>query len=372
MAATIFSNISPEVNVTTSPLPPRDPESQQLISREFRDMFEYVIELIMFFINSFGVLANAVNIRVFLRQGVASDTTTIGLFSLAISDFMGCIFMLPPSTCFFFRDLDFVDFRNCTGYTAMTCHYAHIIFSRITCWLTVYISIERTLCVLFPLKVKFLLRPKLTKRVVITIYVFWIIFHLPYATNTYMVPEFSPVYNASIVQIKETSIAQTFLYINLLLATTILTTIAMIVVAINTAILLNKLKSASKWRREVTSAASLSSSSAHPPVTSSKRSGFKPVSSKEKEVVSTVTSITAIYLAGSHIPAIATVSVPGLSLSGSNSHLFYTLYYCKYFMDSLSSSVNIFFYLRLSSRYKAAFFHIYFPNSLELQGMDAK
>ncbi|XP_005090536.1 cholecystokinin receptor type A-like [Aplysia californica] len=369
------STVSKPDDVQLIHLTPPDPDVGQLISREFRNAFEEILQILIVIINLFGVVSNSINIRVFVRQGVMSDTTTIGLFALAISDLLGCFFMLPPTVCFLIKYLrlgTYVDFRNCHSYTAMAGHYTHVMFSRITCWLTVYISIERSLCVLIPLKIKFLLRPALTKKVVILIYTFWVIFHIPYAVNTRIVPEYSEVYNRTMAFVRETPLAPLFLKINVIVASTILTTVAMVLVAITTFILIFKLKTTSKWRQSVSSAPISTASDPGSGVPfSSSSSSSKAASGKEKEVMVTVTTITTIYLGtlvGSHIPAIALVSLPGVTLAGSNSNLFYITYYTKFFMDSINSSVNIIMYLKFSSRYKAAFNSIYFPEKVEGKG----
>ncbi|XP_005103845.1 uncharacterized protein LOC101853334 [Aplysia californica] len=326
-----------------------DSEPNELVSREFRDVCQQSLQIVILFINVFGVFTNGINIRVFIRQGIASDTTTIGLSALALSDLLGCFFMIPASLCYVIKFLDYIDYRNCVALTTVPCHYPHVMFSRITCWLTVYISVERTLCVMMPLKVKFLLRPKVARNAVSFVFFFFVVFHIPFAANTRIVWEFDPAFNQSMAVNRETKSGQLLFYINSLLGTTILSTVAMVIVAVTTSVMLYKLKTTQKWRKSVSLVSTKSASSA----------------SKEHEVFQTVTMVTAIYLVcqvGGHTPGFATLFFPGVSVSGLNKNLSLVMYTFKFFFDAVNSSVNFIFYIRISSRFKAAFSSIYNHN----------
>ncbi|XP_005109355.1 uncharacterized protein LOC101859671 [Aplysia californica] len=318
---------------------------KELVSRQFRDVCEQSLQIFILFINIFGVLTNSINLRVFVRQGIASDTTTISLSALAISDLMGCIFMIPASLCYVVKFVNYTDYRNCVSLTSMPCHYPHVMFSRITCWLTVYISLERTLCVLMPLKVKFLLRPRVARNAVLAIFTFFISFHVPFAASTRIVWDFDPVFNQSMAGNVETKLGKLFLYLNSLIATTILSTVAMAIVAMTTTVMLYKLKTKQEWRKTVSStSASVISTS------------------KDLEVFKTVTMVTTIYLVcliGGHTPGFAMLFFPGVTLSGVNENLFLVMYTFKYFFDAVNSSVNFLFYIWISSKFKATFHSLY-------------
>ncbi|XP_005109356.1 thyrotropin-releasing hormone receptor-like [Aplysia californica] len=322
------------------------PEAEELVTLELRHTLEQNLHIFILFINIFGVVTNSINLRVFVRQGIASDTTTIGLSALALSDLMGCIFMIPASLCYVVKFVNYTDYRNCVSLTSMTCHYPHVMFSRITCWLTVYISLERTLCVLMPLKVKFLLRPRVARNAVLAIFVFFFIFHVPFAANSRIIWVFNPAFNRSMTLNVVTEIGLVFLYLNSLIGTTILSTVAMVIVAITTSVMLYKLKTIQKWRKSISSASKSDSKT----------------SKKDLEVFKTVTMVTAIYLLcliGGHTPGFAMLFFPGVSITGVNSNLFLVMYTFKYVFDAVNSSVNFLFYIHISSKFNATFNSLY-------------
>lgn len=80
------------------------------------------------------------------------------------------------------------------------------------------------------------------------------------------------------------------------------------------------------------------------------------------EVLKTVTMVTALFLVCitmNHIPGVATFIVPDATATGLNLNLFYVAYYYKIVFDLISSSLNIFFYLHTSSRYRKTFNDIF-------------
>lgn len=133
------------------------------------------------------MITNAINLRVFIEQGVLSDSSTIALFSLAIADFGGCLSEVPGAVC---QIVKYTGTRpvylSCLTLTAMVCHTPHVIMSRITCLLTVYIAVERSICVLFPFKIKRLLQPKVTATSMTLIYAVVLGAYMPFYIFTEM------------------------------------------------------------------------------------------------------------------------------------------------------------------------------------------
>ncbi|KAI8794983.1 FMRFamide receptor [Biomphalaria glabrata] len=117
-----------------------------------------------------GLFANVINLIVFYRHGLNSSIN-ISLFVMAISDMFTIIFVLGANLCFspyidqwsvpvMFREIYYMIGAWPSG-----------VSYRITLYITVYITAERCLCILFPLKVKTMITPIRSKFVIALIVV---------------------------------------------------------------------------------------------------------------------------------------------------------------------------------------------------------
>lgn len=164
-------------------------------------LYEIIANLLAGIVLTFavtGVCANAINIRVFIQQGM-QDSSIIDLFSLAVADLFGCVFALPMPCCrvgFYISPR--TTYLSCSTFVAITCTLTHIVFSRVTCWITVYIAVERCLCILMPFKVKTLLQPRTASTAMTLIYIFVIGSYVPYYAHLRIFWVFHPVLNGTI------------------------------------------------------------------------------------------------------------------------------------------------------------------------------
>ncbi|XP_059146733.1 uncharacterized protein LOC131934666 [Physella acuta] len=117
-------------------------------------------------ISSTGVIFNLVNIAVFLKQGFR-DPINISLVGLAVADTGGLVCLIWMSLCYNPLVVDSLERLDLVGIQHITAGWPHVCFTRITGWLTVFITFERYLCIAFPLKVKAILTPRRTVIVVV-------------------------------------------------------------------------------------------------------------------------------------------------------------------------------------------------------------
>ncbi|CAL1525861.1 unnamed protein product, partial [Lymnaea stagnalis] len=234
-----------------------------------------------------GIVTNIINIRVFYHQGVTSDSTTVAFVALSVSDLLGCIFMIPQPLCFYFEahlKSDDIFFRNCYTLTLMPSTYPHLILHKITCFVTVYMSVERAICVIFPFKVRRIIKVKSTIFIMITIYVLIIVSYAPYAANVSISWMADPARNESLKAVNViTPLGIIFTTTNSLFHSLILTTSAMIVVFVTTVAMVTRLKASMKWR-EMASTTTGSSGQKYTRV------------ARNVESVKIVTAITSVYL----------------------------------------------------------------------------
>ncbi|CAL1525860.1 unnamed protein product, partial [Lymnaea stagnalis] len=293
-----------------------------------------------------GIVTNLINVRVFHRQGVTSDSTTVVLFTLSLSDLLGCVFLVPEIFCFYAEgrvqtDNGFIN--NCTELTLMPATYTHLILIKISSFVTVYLSVERAICVVFPLRVKRIIRVKNTVTIMVLIYILLIISFLPYGVNVFVVWVADPNKNGSHKAINyATPEGKTFALTNSLFHSFTMSSLTMIVVTVSTVAIVTRLKASVKWR----AASALGRCSG--------LKGFDRASVKKMETARIVLAIMSVYLmclTFTHIPNMALVAIPGADLTGRNRFFAEVLYVLKFDFDSFNSSVHFFFYIRMSSKY---------------------
>ncbi|KAI8771012.1 G-protein coupled receptor [Biomphalaria glabrata] len=331
--------------------------SASIVTPEVYRLCIEILHVPLFFFGIFGIFSNGFNIMVFAKQGVASDSTTVSLVALSVSDLLGCAFMLPQPVCFYLKstsDSGAALEHNCFALTTMTCTYTHIICSKVTCFITAYISVERAVSVVFPLRVKRIIRMQSTVTVIIAIFIVAVALHAPYAASIEMVWG-STLDNSTVVTLRVTALGKLFNAINNILIAMVLTTASMVTVAIATVVMISRVHVSVKWR--LGHARNGNSFSANVKASDknvcTKMSG--KMSSKNIEMCKTVMGIMTLFLvcsACSHIPAMAVLSLPGMSSYGVNRYLYEIFYTMKFDFDLINSSANMLFYIKISSRYR--------------------
>ena len=100
----------------------------------------------------FGIFTNIVNILVFYKMGFSSPTN-ISLFCLSIADLLTLCYSLVAS---FGNYPAFQNADLCFSMHDVSRVGAHVYYSScaIGSWITAVINVERSVCVVFPMKVK--------------------------------------------------------------------------------------------------------------------------------------------------------------------------------------------------------------------------
>uniref|UniRef100_A0A2C9KHS2 Uncharacterized protein n=1 Tax=Biomphalaria glabrata TaxID=6526 RepID=A0A2C9KHS2_BIOGL len=125
--------------------------------KQIYELVNYVVFCNIFSV--FGIFSNIINIIVFCRQGLDS-TVNISFTGVAVSDLCSLVTLLWFNVCvnplFVNSDVPMApsEVQHLTG------GFPHACFARITCWITVYITAERCLCIVSPLKIKRIITTK--------------------------------------------------------------------------------------------------------------------------------------------------------------------------------------------------------------------
>ncbi|KAK3730972.1 hypothetical protein RRG08_014251 [Elysia crispata] len=145
----------------------------------------------------FGIFSNIVNILVFFKMGFSSPTN-ISLFCLAIADLLTLCYALIASLGNHpaFQDVDLsFSMRDLTRVGA------HVYFSScaIGSWITAVINMERSVCVVFPMKVKQIFTRKTTVCLVVAMVIYQIASGLPRSFAVQLAWSTSALTNRTIV-----------------------------------------------------------------------------------------------------------------------------------------------------------------------------
>ena len=151
-----MNSTEPEERTTSAPISSvsvkeiNTSDSQLLSDALLQEILLYFNNFVMA-ISIFGIFSNSVNIVVFYKMGF-SVVTNISLVCLANVD-MFCLFIIIIGSCAghpAIRD----DYLVISMYDlAITLTRVHYFFSAMGAWITAVISVERSCCVAFPMKV---------------------------------------------------------------------------------------------------------------------------------------------------------------------------------------------------------------------------
>ncbi|GFO02070.1 chemosensory receptor a [Plakobranchus ocellatus] len=142
-----------------------------------RDIFENVISVMLWFmlgIGIMGMIGNILTITVYIKLGF-SETIHMSYLALAVSDLCTVITTIWCGICYSpLIDMLLKQSRIVTElnfFANFTCFWPHVAFSKTTALITAWISLERCLCVVFPIKVKLIITRLMTKIVLLIIFI---------------------------------------------------------------------------------------------------------------------------------------------------------------------------------------------------------
>lgn len=300
-------------------------------------------------VSMFGILANIINVVVYYKEGL-NTTINISFFSMSISDLL-CLIILQwyiviPLMKLAGLPMLYSDVQYISGCIP------HETFNRMTCSITVYITAERCLCVVFPLKIKRLITPKLTTIVIVFIYIVTLLCPVPIFFTSYLDWNFYPDKNRTLLGLVFThdrEAIESLLYS----IHAIVGVLSVIAVVTFTLVLILKIREKSAWRQTLN--------------VQQKQKDF--VSNKERMTMFMVVLIAIILLVcytPSIILCVASLYIPDFSAAGKYVNLHYILWSFALLFETINSSVNIFLYLKMSTKYRRTF-HALFTRSHNME-----
>ncbi|XP_059138925.1 lysophosphatidic acid receptor 4-like [Physella acuta] len=287
----------------------------------------------------FGIIGNIINIIIFYKLGF-TDTVNITLTFLALTDLGALVtlqaFNVLVNPWFLQLDVNIIPL----DIAVMVSFYPHNYFIRVCGFITAFASVERCLCVVFPLKVKRWVTTKVVVVTNVTIYFITLFNEFPaYYTGYIGWKKISPGNNKTYLGIVFRSVSKSMYDVSYLITDLFLPYATFIVIIVSTVILSFKLNHRAKWVKTLSSV--------------NKRD--KNISQSEKRVIRMLTTISITFIV-CLMPQSAILSavslVPGLGLYGKYFDIALVCYNVAYYTESINSSITIVVYYSMSSNYK--------------------
>lgn len=286
----------------------------------------------------FGIVGNCINITIFLKQGLRKSVN-LSLFAMSICDVIGLSFQVWHNFCLnpylMLADLPF-DFLEIQ---ILTAGRPSVLMVRVTGWVTMYITAERCLSVLFPLKVQEIITFKRTAINLFLIFGINLAFYLPVTSSDYVSWKFYSNLNQTKLGL---SYRENKPAVDWLINTShfYLSLIAFFFVIMCTAVLVISLKKRSKWRRGATS----------------DRDQRKTSTSRENKTIAMVIMVASVLIvcyAPGVCCAITEALYPEFSLGAKQTNFYRVIWSFNFIFQSLNASLDVIVYYKMSSKYRA-------------------
>ncbi|GFO04175.1 chemosensory receptor a [Plakobranchus ocellatus] len=311
----------------------------------------YPIVPILFF-SVLGVGTNILNILVFIKMGL-QETTTISMLALAVSDLICCIMAFWTYLCYVpaFRDMPGLPFQSVevsleTGQTFRP----YVI--RTGALITAFITLERCLCVVIPLKVKNIITLSATRVLIVVIYIITIVPYIAHPMLYQLDWKFYPYLNRSLVGAvyKENPLAILFMLIASYLCGFFYLLLATSVVIVCTLFLVINLLRSSRWRESMRKQTGASTAKSADMKTSSSR--------REDRLIKQVVVIAILFIICT-TPGAVSMFIIAVSKDFVEKSRFYpsTLVLQGYLFafETVNNSVNFFVYYVIGTKFRLVF-----------------
>ena len=321
-----------------------------LISESTYWLILYVTLVLKSLLGVFATGANTVTIAVYRKLGY-SDSTNISLTALAISDLGVALTTIFSVVASILQTVPNLPFTFDIFYLLIMS--PHVDFVRVSALITTYISVERYLCVSFPLKIKSMITPRRT--LVAMVMCFTAIFFLvPLAVvRSPLHWKFYPELNRSLFTMTpSTDPIVTSLYLaDMIYKSIVLPPLTFVLVLSATILLALSLKKNKAWR---------DLNKALPTNSNATRENKEMKAMKMVMAIATVFIISAIPYTGL---IFAIIFEPEYSLVGRYVYMFRVASNLTAIIGCINCSANVIIYYNMSSKFRQAMLKMFGRNA---------
>uniref|UniRef100_A0A2C9LD13 G-protein coupled receptors family 1 profile domain-containing protein n=1 Tax=Biomphalaria glabrata TaxID=6526 RepID=A0A2C9LD13_BIOGL len=286
----------------------------------------------------FGMAANIVNIRVFLKQGF-QDGVIITLTALSVSDLGALMFNQLSLVCFnpLISEKDLQFSRSVISFVAAILHQ---FFIKSSGMITAFASFERCISVVLPLRVKTILKRRVTIYANISILLSPYAFYIPTFLSVYVDVRFMPGINTTILEVMYGNNRDILVIIQFSLSDMLVPICTFFVLLTCTSIIFKALTEQSNWRE------------------SAAKGKKSNLARKERATSKMLVAVSVMYMSLLLPQCImfAFVALARNIYSGvSDVVIGILLLNCIIPLHVINSSVTIVIYYTMSSRYRSSF-----------------
>nr|KAI8756818.1 putative G-protein coupled receptor [Biomphalaria glabrata] len=302
--------------------------------------FGYIFPIV----SVFGAWANLMSMWIYYKHGM-SESVNISFLTLAFTDLAGLLCSLwygigisPLLASKTDLGFDSMDVAFITG------AIPRLSFTKVTCWITVYISLERCFCIVAPLHVKTLITPRTTILILTALHTIGVLTGFPvlYLGVLYLYWKTDPVHNRTFLAL---GYREDYFSVNSV-ATPVIFTIflaSFLILIVSTISLTAALQRKSKWRRNTSKSMA---------VTTNNLSRRDTTLSKTIIILSAVLIMCYLpYMVNTVLSAV----IDGFALHGKYNNFFEVMWTFSWLFETLNSTTSIFIYYNMSTKYKETF-----------------
>ena len=308
----------------------------------------------------FGLVGNIFILITYSKIGF-SDSINISYCALSVSDIFCVVFMTWNGICFIpafaASDIPFIS----SQIVIPTGGFPSDTFSKTTAWITAFISLERCMCVVFPLKIKSIAKAGRTVFVIIAIFTFTVLPLTSISLYTYTFhPRFHARKNKTLLGIKfrNTPLARFLDNARYMYTVVFMNFTPLAVIILCSIFLAVHLKRSASWRLE-------NSGDTRKKTENSSTLDGRAQRRYEKDmrVAKTVLVIALTFLAAglvTNVKIIMAMNLPEFRQLGTLSKWFQFISRLAFFLSMINSSVNFFIYYKMGTKFKKTFHEIFF------------
>ncbi|CAL1543157.1 unnamed protein product [Lymnaea stagnalis] len=293
--------------------------------------------------SAFGIVTNIICLIVFRKLG-CDETVNVTLIGLTIADLASLIDLFWMGICFnplFTYSSVYFDTQSVAYLSG---GWVKLYLTRVSAWITAFVTLERCLCIAIPLKIKTVMTPRRATIFIALSFFFMGLTMPPVYYTTRLEWLWYPDRNKTLLGLAFTKEREE-IYNSVISINLVLTFIAFATIISCTLILVLNLEKKAEWRKKSVSAHKLSS-----------------MSVKDQKVSKMITFIAVLFLV-SFFPGtvlfIVMLMIPEFNKGKLYHNLFTTTFAFSHILEGANASINVFVYLKMSSKFRTVFFETF-------------
>ncbi|KAH9514447.1 hypothetical protein Btru_025280 [Bulinus truncatus] len=327
-------------HVTAAPALTKTPAPNKILNDDMAYIFFVVVKCAMYEVTSvFGIVTNALCLVVYRKMG-CEETVNVTLIGLTISDLASLVVLFWMGICFnplfTYSGVHF----DTQSVVYMSGGWVKLYLTRVSSCITAFVTLERCLCIIIPLKIKQVMTPKRAVVFIILSFFFMGMTLPPVYYTTRLEWLWYPARNKTLLGLAFTPEREE-IYNSVIAINLVLTFIAFVVIIGGTLMLVFNLEKKTEWRRQSVSAQKHST-----------------MSMKDKKISKMITFIAALFVA-SFFPGtvlfVVMMIIPEFNRGKLYNNLFTTTFAFSHILEGVNASVNIFIYFKMSSKFRQVF-----------------